>query len=101
MVDVGPLAPWQPPWMNDSRNWLYSPLHGFSHRWARTEGGDLMSGRPVPVTVSALINPITGEAVPCPPGTQVMSDDLDWMTDGWEAVFLIEWKIRQAERAAG
>lgn len=43
-----------------------------------------------PMTVAALINPLTGEEVPCPPGTQIMGDDVDWMTRGWEAVFAIE-----------
>jgi hypothetical protein len=100
MVDLGPLTPWKPSWMNDSSNWLYSPLHGFSHRWACTTGGDIMSGRAAPVTVSALINPITGETISCPPGTQIMCDDLDWMTEGWQAVFAIEWKIREAEHSA-
>lgn len=85
--------------MDDSSNWLWTDRRGFSHRWARTTGGDLMSGQAVPVSISALINPINGESVPCPPGTQIMADDLDWMVHGWEAVFLIEWKIRQAEWA--
>jgi hypothetical protein len=98
MVDLGPLAAWQPSWMTDTSNWLYSPVHGFSHRWARTEGGDLMSGKPTPVRVRALVNPITGELVQAPAGTEIMCDDIDWMLDGWTMVWAIEWKIQQAER---